>query len=207
MSRFFKLLPLVGVLLASCGQGFDVDVQEELLEMALMDQEVRERADELLDGPSGSKEELKAAVEEEDRVDSRNFTKLETIVAEYGWPGRQLVGPEAASAALIVLQHADVEDQRRYLPLLQAAAAEGEIAAADVARLEDGIRQGEGKSQIYGTRVVSDIRGQPELYRIEDPKNLDERREAVGLPPIAEQLKQLKVEFGMPVGRGNLPPE
>jgi hypothetical protein len=70
--------------------------------------------------------------------------------------------------------------------------------------LEDDVRAGEGENQIYGTRVVSDSDGQPILYPIDDPENLDARRKAAGLPPIDEQLQQMEAEIGMRISRGNL---
>jgi hypothetical protein len=172
--------------------------------MGRIDQEVRKEAFEFFRDLPESSEEFKAAVDEQERVDVLNFRRLEEIVAEHGWPGRRLVGEEASGAALIVLQHAGLEQQKKYLPLLRVGAAEDDIAPLHLARLEDDIRAGEGENQIYGTRVVSDSDGQPVLYPIEDPENLDARRKAAGLPPIDEQLQQMEAEIGMRISRGNL---
>lgn len=207
LTRVFKVSPVVGIVLASCVQPAPgIELRDELLEMGRTDQEAGKPALVLMQELPDAIDEFMAAVEAQDRIHARNFSRLETIVAEYGWPGRRLVGEQASGAALIVLQHADVEHQKRYLPLLRAAAADGDIAPFHLARLEDGIRQREGRNQIYGTLVVSDSNGQATLYPIEDPENLDERREAAGLSPIDEQLKEMETKIGIPIDRGNLAP-
>ena len=204
-ARILALFSIVACWVSACSESrFNADVQAELLEMGRIDQEVRKQAFAFFRDLPESAEEFKAAVDEQERVDALNFRRLEEIVAEYGWPGRRLVGEEASGAALIVLQHAGLEQQKKYLPLLRAGAAEDDIASLHLARLEDDIRAGEGESQIYGTRVVSDSDGQPILYPIEDPENLDARRKAAGLPPIDEQLQQMEAEIGMRISRGNL---
>lgn len=203
-----RISPFISILVAACSvTSSDTELQAELLEMGRIDQEAGERAYVFMQDLPDSAEEFVAAIEEQNEVYAQNFIRLEAIVAEYGWPGRRLVGEEASGAALIMLQHADMEHQKKYLPLLRAAAADDEIPGYYLARLEDGIRQGEGRNQVYGTRVVSDSDGMPVLYPIEDPENLDERREAAGLPSIAEQLEQMESEIGMPIDRGNLAPE
>jgi len=62
----------------------------------------------------------------------RNARELAAIVATVGWPGRTLVGDEAAEAAWRVLQHAIGSPalQRGCLPLLRQAVAVGEVPVA-----------------------------------------------------------------------------
>lgn len=205
LPRLLEASLVIGILLAACsGTASNTELRDELLEMGRIDQEAGRRALALMQDLPDSTEEFMSAVEEQDEVYAENFSKLEMIIAEHGWPGRQLVGEQASGAALIVLQHADVQHQKEYLRLLRGAVADGDIDPIHLARLEDGIRQGEGRNQIYGTRVVSNSEGHPTLYPIQDPDNLDERREAAGLPPIEEQLKQMEAEIGMSIDRGNL---
>src|SRR4030095_3660822 len=50
--------------------------------------------------------------------------------------------------------------------------------------LEDRVLVGEGKKQLYGSQVVAGPDGLPRLHPIEDPENVEERRRAIGLPPL-----------------------
>jgi Family of unknown function (DUF6624) len=183
---------LLGILSACSGHGTNQQLRNELLEMGRADQELHRRGSELAQGLPGTQAELMALVAEEKRTDAVRLARLKAIVAEYGWPGYSLVGRDASGAALIVLIHAELQQQKEFLPVLKLAAEAGEMAPSQVAHLEDKIRVGEGKHQLYGTLAVSDADGNPVLAPVEDPQNLDERREKVGLPPIEKQLEQME---------------
>lgn len=171
----------------------------ELLEMAKRDQEVRERPLPPLNSP-----DVHPLIEDMSKIDQANFRRLEEIINEFGWPGRQLVGEEASTAAWLIFQHAHLEQQKRYLPALRSAVAKGEVRASNLAMTEDRILIGEGKNQLYGTQIVSSLDGKPMLHPVDDPANIDERRKAMGLPPIDEYLKHGEAELGMKIGRSNL---
>jgi hypothetical protein len=123
-----------------------------------------------------------------------NAARLSAILDSHGWPGRSLVGDEAAEAAWLILQHAigDPALQRRGLALLQSAAAANDVAPAHVATLEDRIRASEGRPQRYGTQFDWDERGSVSPLPIEDEANVDARRAAVGLCPLAEQIERMR---------------
>ena len=57
--------------------------------------------------------------EEQSRKDAINVTRLREIISKYGWPGRSMVGRDGATAAFLILQHADHETQVEYLPLVK----------------------------------------------------------------------------------------
>src|ERR1043165_1783960 len=75
-------------------------------------------------------------------VHRRNAARLAEIIEQYGWPGRGLVGDDAARAAWMIVQHAISEPdlQRRVLVLIKEAAASGEAPLWQAAMLEDRIR-------------------------------------------------------------------
>ena len=114
--------------------------------------------------------------------------RLRAIVEARGWPGRALVGEDGASAAWRILQHAIGEPDlmRGMLPLVQDAATRGDASTAEVAMLEDRIRVSEGRLQRYGTQFDwnDDATAMIPMVGIEDPDHVDERRGAVGLPPM-----------------------
>jgi hypothetical protein len=156
-------------------------LREELLGMAEEDARVREElaaAGTLHDGYHPRME----------RVHRRNASRLHAILDQHGWPGRTMVGADGAHAAWIVVQHAigDPALQRRALPLLRSAAAQGEVSVVEVAMLEDRIRVSEGRLQRYGTQYDWDADGRLSPLPVEDPEHVDERRRAVGLSPLEE---------------------
>ena len=137
-------------------------------------------------------------------VHRRNARELLTLVQAHGWPGRTLVGEDAMHAAWIVLQHAigEPDVQRGCLPILRAAAERGEATLAQVAYLEDRIAFFERRPQRYGTQFDWDEHGMLSPWPIEDPEGVDARREAVGLPPLADRIAQARRS-----AQGSVPPD
>ena len=128
------------------------------------------------------------------RVHQRNARRLRRIIESVGWPGSDLVGCDGAEAAWLILQHAISEPDllRRALPLLTTAAREGKANPAHAAMLEDRIRFFEGRPQRYGTQLDWDAEGNLSPGQVEDPERLAQRRRAVGLPPLAEQVDEAR---------------
>lgn len=115
-------------------------------------------------------------------------TRLRELVAAHGWPGRSLVGDAAAEAAWRIVQHAIGEPDflRAMLPVIERAAAAGELPAWTAAMLDDRIRVFEGRPQRHGTQLdwTDDGSALVPTGEVEEPDTLDERRAAVGLPPM-----------------------
>jgi hypothetical protein len=126
-------------------------------------------------------------------VHHRNAVRLAALMKESGWPARSVVGREAADAAWLVLQHsiADPVVMRRGLELLRSLPP-GEVDPIQVAMLEDRVRTFSGLPQIYGTQFDWDERGEVQPRPIEDAGRVDERRAAIGLPPLAEKLAEIR---------------
>jgi hypothetical protein len=122
-------------------------------------------------------------------VHRANAARLRALVDAHGWPAWSKVGDEAASAAWRIVQHAigEPDFQRAMLPVLAAAAEAGDVDPAEVAMLDDRIRVFEGRPQRYGTQVDWNDAGDAmvPMGTVDDPDTVDERRAAVGLPPIA----------------------
>ena len=159
-------------------------IRDELIRLAREDGDVRQRLAEdgsLFDGYNP----LMALVHR------RNGDRLEQIVDVVGWPGVRLVGEDGADAAWLLLKHAIGQPalQRRMLPLVQAAVAAGDAPAWHAATLEDGIAFYEGRPQCYGTMADWDEHGVMRPWTIDDPDGVDQRRAAVGLPPLHRQFE------------------
>ncbi|MGH9381676.1 MAG: DUF6624 domain-containing protein [Thermoanaerobaculia bacterium] len=125
-------------------------------------------------------------------VHERNAARLRQILDEHGWPGRSLVGEQAAEAAWLIVQHAigDPPLQRHSLVLLRDAAAAGEAPVLQAAMLEDRIRTFEGRGQLYGTQFDWDEEGAMSPFPIEDVDHVDAYRRQIGLPPLEDETRR-----------------
>jgi hypothetical protein len=161
----------------------DQALRAELLRMRDEDQAPRGE-DPRLEDPAVAKRAAEAT--------TRHVARLREIIRQRGWPGRSLAGVDGASAAWLVVQHAELAFQKEVLPLLEAAAKAGEASPVDVAMLTDRVLVAEGKKQVYGTQGKFLEDGTVVLAPIEDEAHVDERRKAVGLGPVAEYLRGLQ---------------
>lgn len=133
------------------------------------------------------------------QADSANLERLVAIIEQHGWPGTSMVGRDASVAAFLILQHADPVTQDRYLPLLRQAVEQRELYPGLLATLEDRVRVHHGQPQLYGTQLRENREtGRMELFTIEDEARVDERRAAVGLPPLAEYLRMMGIAYTPP---------
>lgn len=128
--------------------------------------------------------------------DSINLQKIERIIAQYGWPGKSLVGDQGNRTVFLVVQHAAPATQKKYLPLLKASVLKSESKGAHLAYLEDRILMRDGKPQIYGTQIVSDqTTGKWKIYTIADEKLVDVLWAKIGLQPLAEYVKPFGITY------------
>jgi hypothetical protein len=131
---------------------------------------------------------------EMERVHLENAALLERVFDALGWPGRDRLGDDGAGAAFIILQHAISRPdlQRRGLALMLDAIPMGQANALDAAYLSDRIAVMEGRAQIFGTQFDWDQDGLLSPAPIAEPEDVDARREALGLPPMAETIAQMR---------------
>jgi hypothetical protein len=123
--------------------------------------------------------------------DSICFNKVTKILDEHGWLGKSKVGDQANQAIWLVIQHAGLEMQEKYLPLLKESVEIGESEGWHQAFLEDRILMRNKKNQIYGSQTIWDKTiHKMKIYPIEDVKNVNKRRKKIGLEPIEEYVKQ-----------------
>jgi hypothetical protein len=168
----------------------DESLREELLEMERLDRQVR--AD-LVERGELSKEGYHPEME---AIHQRHNARMRTILAIYGWPGQSLVGADGCRAAGFVVQHAilDLDLQRRALALLTEAVAQKEAEPFMLALLTDRVLMQDGQPQRYGTQYVGAPQGGVEPWPSAEPDTVDERRQAMGLPPLAENTTRLNAQ-------------
>lgn len=129
------------------------------------------------------------------QLDQDHVQALKEIIETVGWPGYQLVGEQASHAMWLLVQHTpDQPFQRLCLSMLQEAVQKGDASSIDLAYLTDRVFVNEGKKQRYGTQWKG-LPSEQNLYPVEDPAHLDERRRAVGLNSLEESLKQLLKDY------------
>ncbi len=173
-----------------------------LVRMGAEDQAARERLVALIqEGASVDSAAARRAVAAQDSVDHGNTERLKELVASFGWPGKPAAGDSAAGAAFLIVQHAthDPAFQKRYLSWLTGEHAAGRASGESVALLTDRTRQADGELQLYGTQLRLED-GRLVLDPIEDADHVDERRAALGLPPLADYVRMVREMYGVPYG-------
>lgn len=129
-------------------------------------------------------------------LDKQNQAVISELLSKYGWPERKwFKSTQAKQIIFLVIQHAPVEYQQRYFPILVEASERGDIPKGAVAIIHDKILISRGEKQRYGTQIKMNDSGEAEFYPIEDEPSLALRRKVVSLPPIAEYAKLFGVKY------------
>lgn len=126
---------------------------------------------------AAEKDRLETVISE---TDEKNRIELGKLIDTCGWPG-SLDRKRAAFSAFLIIQHAPLDYQLKYLPMIEAANARGDISNEHLSWLIDRILVRQGKPQKYGTEFEY---GSNKVFPIEDPENLNKRRKTMGLPPM-----------------------
>ncbi len=138
--------------------------------------------------------------------DSINLIKVCKILDTHGWIGPDIVGRQGSSAIFLVIQHADLPIQEKYLPLMREAVKKNKAQGSSLALLEDRVALRQGKRQIYGSQVGRDDEsGQHYVLPLEDPDNVDIRRASVGLPPLADYVSNWQIKWDPAQYKKDLP--
>lgn len=203
MRKIFLLLFGVSAFLMNAQQKVNEALKKELDEIMKVDQGYRmlfdseitpEKREQLLTTLNIDKEEFKKKgwqmVAEHD---SLNVQKIENIIAQYGYPGKTLVGEPTNQAAWYVIQHSTKIG--KYLPLIKEAGKKKEIPFTWVAMMEDRYLMQEDKEQIYGTQgkgeMTKDKNGKQVfvnfVWPVKDLKNVNKRRKEAGFDSTIEE--------------------
>ena len=122
------------------------------------------------------------------------------ILDAEGWP--EGLSDEANSAIFLVVDHADVEAQRRYYRDVVKAARRGYIDRGLQVTLRDRILMRGGKRQVYGTQTVSFARGDSTVcyvWPVVRSRSIDRRRSRVNLPAMDRYVELVGDGFGFDV--------
>ena len=184
----------VGALMAACsiahaGTACPADYGRRLTAWLAADQAIRSAAG----GVIADERRLINAMETLGQRHARDFSALLRVC---GWPDQRVWGEEVAKAAWMLAQHADddVAFQDTALRALRRAVDQGAAPRRQVAYLTDRILLNRQRPQRFGTQLQAVDRRMTPLP-IEDPANVDERRAAHELQPLAEYLAEAQRRF------------
>jgi hypothetical protein len=107
---------------------------------------------------------------------------VRAIFEKHGVPTYEMVGVEAASMFVAMVQHQSAELRRQVLPKLKANVDAGQADAGDYAMVYDRSSREAGRKQLYGQNLECDA-GSPALHEtpIEHEEDVDARRARIGL--------------------------
>jgi hypothetical protein len=129
-------------------------------------------------------------------LDNENLAIVENLIKNYGYVGKRLVGTELSDVVFMVIQHAPLEKQELYLPIMQKAVADRELDKINLPYMIDRIRMGNKQPQLYGTQLVWNKKTEKlELYPVEDIQNVDVRRDKMNLDSLRNYLKDNNVDM------------
>ena len=170
------------------------------------DQEPRKRLRKIQEKYGNDSFEIKKMHKEIRTKDSLNLIKVRGIIDKRGWLSKDVIGKRGNTTLFMVIQHADLAVQEKYLPLMQKAVQQGDLKSSHLALLEDRIAMRKGKRQIYGSQVLRDKdKGTRYFYPIIDPDNVDKRRMEVGLDSIQDYAKLFNISWDLDLYKKQLP--
>ncbi len=141
------------------------------------------------------------------RENKNNLIRVCGILKETGWLRKEIVGDDGVEAMLFIIRNSDeLEIQDQLFPVLAEAAKAGLISKANLAALLDKKRIAERGKQIFGTQIkIRDEIGY--LYALENKANVDRWRKSYDLPPLAEFIKLIEMDYRTIVVSMPLPPQ
>lgn len=107
-----------------------------------------------------SEEEKREILRGVEKRDYERVAEVSSILDQYGWLPKSVIGKDASSALFLAIQHSDQKYMGKYLKLLKKTALQGKASLGNYATMLDRYRLMKGKKQIFATQVVSEDRGQ-----------------------------------------------
>lgn len=185
---------------------YDKPLQAELLAILEEDQKYRVQMNETQKKFGPNSKEMNDLWKITNQKDSINLLKVKKILDEKGWVGKDKVGAQANSALFLVIQHSDLETQKKYLPMMKDAVTKGNASPGSLALLIDRIEIREGRKQIYGSQIgINQSNNTYYILPLTDPDNVDKRRTEVGLEPISNYVKNWNLVWDVEKYKRELP--
>lgn len=177
----------------------ELDSLRTLLETVYRnDQQPRLELQKTMDQYSRNSAQVTAAWPGVIHLDSINQGIVKSVIDKYGWLSARQTSSNANSALFLTIQHANLEMQVKYLPVLKAAIADGKADPQNYALLADRINMFQNHYQIYGTQISGDYQGNLCFWPIENEPEVDKRRLKIGLDSIKKYAKYFDITYQSP---------
>ena len=129
-------------------------------------------------------------------IDRQNLTTVVSLLEKCGMPTLNEVDEIQMNAIWVVFQHGDNANRKKYLPLLEQSAENGDLKATQIAMMKDRTLMMDGEPQVYGTQV-SKNGNEWVLYELSNPETVNKRRAEMGFEPLQDYLKRWDIEFNV----------
>ena len=129
-------------------------------------------------------------------IDRENLTTVISLLEKCGMPTLNEVDEIQMNAIWVVFQHGDNANRKKYLPLLEQSAENGDLKATQIAMMKDRTLMMDGEPQVYGTQV-SKNGNEWVLYELSNPETVNKRRAEMGFEPLQDYLKRWDIEFNV----------
>ncbi|MEX0996327.1 MAG: DUF6624 domain-containing protein [Flavobacteriaceae bacterium] len=129
-------------------------------------------------------------------IDRQNLTTVISLIEKCGMPTLDEVDVVQMRAIWLVFQHGDNANRKKYLPLLEQSAKNGDLKKTQIAMMKDRTMMMDGEPQVYGTQVTK--KGNKwVLYELSNPETVNKRRSEMGFEPLQDYLKRWDIEFNV----------
>ena len=118
------------------------------------------------------------------KLDSINGIKIEKIIAEHGYPGKDLVGELNKDVAWSVIMHTN--KVTKYKDLIMKAAENNQLSYPKAAEMQDLFLMRKGYPQIYGTQIA-EINGEDKIWPIAEVDGVNIRRKYANFSQTVQQ--------------------
>lgn len=189
MRKLLLILIIFSVTKPFCQTKHELDSITHVLEkISIADQQYRLQWDSIMNKNGMNSPEFIDLIKKMNLQDSINLLTVGKILDQYGWLSKEQTSVDASEALFLVIQHAPLPAQLKYLPVLKKAVANKKAKATDYALLVDRTNMYQGLFQIYGSQLNYDAKGVLHIFPIMDEPNVDKRRASVGLPSMQTYL-------------------
>ncbi|MEM8525941.1 MAG: DUF6624 domain-containing protein [Bacteroidota bacterium] len=175
---------------------------KELVKMRHTDQKLRIKWSKMVQQGKNKGKKYEKLTDRLIKADSSNTARMKEIIAQYGWPTRELVGNGPSSSAWLLVQHADRDPlfQIKCLPLLKAAVDQEQTNPRNYAYLYDRVQVAKGDRQLYATQSTTNNGLEQGFFQtIEDEANVQKRRTEMNIDQhIEDYAKALGFEYEVP---------
>ncbi len=134
------------------------------------------------------------------RIDAENRAWFRAALEKCGWPKQSEVGEQAAVAAWLIAQHADMDSgfQLFAADKLKTAVLAGEAKGERLALLIDRNRRLQKQPQVYGMQFNIQDKSKVVFLPVEAPESLNQRRREIGIEPFICYLRSVAINNKLP---------